>query len=115
MTDDRQAVRFVRRDGWTPARRLAFLSVLAECGNVSAATGMCGMSRESVYRLRRRDPEFARQWDAALVEHVACEEREYEAVVAMLLARAAAIQEARNISPWTPSTYQSGVNFAGRC
>lgn len=114
MTDDRQAVRLVRRDGWTPARRLGFLSMLAESGNVSVATGRCGLSRQAAYRLRRRDAEFARQWDEALVEHVAREEREYLAYVAELQARAAAILEAREISLRTQSTYQSRVNFAGQ-
>jgi hypothetical protein len=105
----------VRRDGWTPARRSRFLAVLAEVGSVSVASGICGLSRASVYQLRRRDAGFARQWAEALVAHVPRQEREYHAVVAALLARAATIQEARNISPWTQSTYQPRVNFAGPC
>jgi hypothetical protein len=114
MTEDR-SIRGVRRDGWTPARRSRFLAALAQVGSVSVAAGICGLSRASVYGLRRRDAGFARQWAEALVEHVARQEREYHAVVAALLTRAATIEEARNISPWTPSTYQPRVNFAGRC
>ncbi len=57
----------VRHDGWTEARRTAFLEHLAACGNVRAASARAGMSHEAAYRLRRRDALFARGWDAALV------------------------------------------------
>ena len=110
-----EPTRRVRRDGWTPARRARFLAALAQVGSISVATGICGLSREAAYRFRRRDAEFARQWDEALAAHVARQEREYRAVVAALVAGAKAIQDGREYSPWTPSTYQSRVNFAGRC
>jgi hypothetical protein len=115
MIDDRPVVvRPVRTDGWTPARRLHFLAVLAQCADVSIAARTCRMSRQSAYALRRRDPGFARQWDEARSELPARQEREYLAYVAQLQARAAAILEAREISLRTPSTYQSRVNFADR-
>src|SRR5688572_17413757 len=55
----------VRHDGWTPARRTRFLDRLAQDGNVLAACALVGLSREAAYRLRRRDPLFARAWAAA--------------------------------------------------
>lgn len=99
MIRDRKAARAVRSDGWTPARRLRFLAVLAECADVSVAARASGMSRQSAYVLRRRDDGFARQWDEARAELAARQDREFQAVVAELLARAAAIQEARGIFP----------------
>jgi hypothetical protein len=55
----------VRHDGWTAARRAQFLDRLAQDGNVLAACALVGLSREAAYRLRRRDPLFARAWAAA--------------------------------------------------
>src|SRR6187399_3005806 len=60
-----------RHDGWTPARKAQFLEALADDGNVRAACARVGLSREAAYRLRRRDPLFARAWAAAQVH--ACE------------------------------------------
>ena len=48
---------------WTPALRTRFLDHLSASGDVRAAAAHCGLSRQSVYKLRRRDPAFARQWD----------------------------------------------------
>ena len=56
----------VRHDGWTPERRAQFLDRLAQDGNVLAACAHVRLSREAAYRLRRRDPLFARAWAAAL-------------------------------------------------
>jgi hypothetical protein len=56
----------IRHDGWTPERRTRFLDQLAARGNVRAACASVGMSREAAYKLRRREPLFARGWDAAL-------------------------------------------------
>jgi hypothetical protein len=57
-----------RRDGWTAARQLAFLHALAGTRSISRAAEAAGMSRESAYRLRARDPHglFAAIWDLAL-------------------------------------------------
>ncbi len=52
-----------RRDGWAPERRRQFLEWLAAGWDVRRACARSGMSREGVYRLRRRDPAFARAWD----------------------------------------------------
>jgi hypothetical protein len=57
----------VRHDGWTEVRKVHFLEHLAGHGNVRAACSSVGMSHEAAYRLRRRDPLFARAWGAALV------------------------------------------------
>ena len=53
--------------GWTPGARTRFLEHLAVKGNVRAACAHVGLSAEAAYRLRRRDPLFARGWGAALV------------------------------------------------
>ena len=53
--------------GWTPAARTRFLEHLALKGHVRAACAHVGLSAEAAYRLRRRDPLFARGWAAALV------------------------------------------------
>lgn len=71
-----------RRDGWTPGRQADFLGYLAETGSVAAACARVGMSRETVYRLRRREgaESFAAAWDAALglpVRKVTVEDRLY--------------------------------------
>jgi hypothetical protein len=57
-----------RRDGWTPARQLRFLDALVRTRSVTGAAAAAGMSRESAYRLRNRDPKglFAAAWDRAL-------------------------------------------------
>lgn len=54
--------------GWTPERKVQFLDHLAGKGNVRAACARVRLSREAAYRLRRRDPLFARGWAAALVQ-----------------------------------------------
>jgi len=60
-----------RRDGWTPQRQLAFLDALARTHCIAKAARAAGMSRESAYRLRARDPNglFAAAWDRALKGH----------------------------------------------
>lgn len=52
--------------GWTDALRERFLAHLAEHGDVRAAADCCGLSRQSAYKLRARDPAFGRQWAVAL-------------------------------------------------
>jgi hypothetical protein len=60
--------RSTRRDGWTPARQLRFLDALARTRSVTRAAVAAGMSRESAYRLRNRDPDglFAAAWNRLL-------------------------------------------------
>lgn len=57
-----------RADGWTPLRQAEFLGYLAETRCVKRAAARVGMSRESAYRLRRKQgaEEFAAAWDAIL-------------------------------------------------
>lgn len=57
-----------RHDGWTPGRQLDFLDMLARTGSVTRSAQAAGMSRESAYRLRSRQPDglFAAAWDRAL-------------------------------------------------
>ncbi|AWW73698.1 hypothetical protein CD351_04560 [Erythrobacter sp. KY5] len=57
-----------RRDGWTPQVQCAFLAHLYLTGCVAAAAREVGRSRESAYRLRRREgaESFARCWDRVL-------------------------------------------------
>ena len=54
-----------RGDGWSPSARKLFLQVLAETGRVGTASEYTGLSRQSAYALRARDPLFAAGWDAA--------------------------------------------------
>jgi hypothetical protein len=56
-----------RHDGWSPALKCRFLSILAEKGNVRAAAARCARSAQSAYVQRRRDPAFAQAWIGALV------------------------------------------------
>jgi hypothetical protein len=57
-----------RRDGWTAERQQAFIAALARTGGVGRAAAAAGMSRESAYRLRRREgaESFAAAWDSIL-------------------------------------------------
>lgn len=47
--------------------QVAFLGTLAQWGNVRAAAGQVGVSRQHLYRMRRASAEFRELWDAALV------------------------------------------------
>ena len=60
------AARAPRHDGWTEARRAKLLECLAATPDVRRACAVVGLSRQSAYRLRRRDPDFAVAWDDAL-------------------------------------------------
>lgn len=55
-----------RRDGWTAERQRSFIAALARTGRVGKAAAAAGMSRESAYRLRRREGAqgFAAAWDS---------------------------------------------------
>jgi hypothetical protein len=57
-----------RHDGWTGERMASFLEVLADTGIVSEACRIVGMSRDSAYSLRNRDPVFAAAMRAALAK-----------------------------------------------
>lgn len=45
-----------------------FLDKLAETSNVSEAAKLAGINPSRAYKIRREEPDFARQWHAALVE-----------------------------------------------
>ena len=53
--------------GWTVDAKVRFCEHLAIRGHVRAACARVGLSAESAYRLRRRDPLFARAWAVAMV------------------------------------------------
>jgi hypothetical protein len=57
----------IRSDGWTPRRQLLFLNALIQTHSVTRAAASVGMSRESAYRLRKRDNGglFTLLWRAA--------------------------------------------------
>ena len=57
-----------RHDGWTPARQVAFLTALGECGCVEEACHAVGMSPRSAYTLKARADaaSFRQAWDVAL-------------------------------------------------
>jgi hypothetical protein len=59
-----------RHDGWTPERRVRFLTALELTGSVRAAAEAAGMNRASAYRLRDRAGSFGRDWDAALLRRL---------------------------------------------
>ena len=50
---------------WTGVVKVRFLECLAQKGNVRVACARVGLSAETAYRQRRRDPVFARSWAAA--------------------------------------------------
>jgi len=56
-----------RRSVYVPLKRRAarFLEALAESGNVSLACEVAGIGKDRIYRHRRENPEFARDWDSA--------------------------------------------------
>jgi hypothetical protein len=92
-----------RRDGWTAARRRAFLDSLRDGLDVRRAAARMGMSRRSVDHLRGRDEGFARAWDAALRE--AREERGRRLIAELVeqaaWARAAFPEAVRALPPRT--------------
>ncbi|UYY57519.1 hypothetical protein [Sphingomonas sp. S2-65] len=50
------------KGGWTKARREAFLAELARTANVRASAASVGLTFQSAYALRQRDPVFADAW-----------------------------------------------------
>ncbi len=57
-----------RHDGWTPAKQVAFVEALSECGCVEDACRRVGISSTAAYALRRRvdAQSFRIAWDMAL-------------------------------------------------
>ena len=54
-----------RRFRWTEARRARVIEVLRESGNASAAAAAVGARWSSLNWLRKKDPEFGAQCEAA--------------------------------------------------
>lgn len=50
----------------TPKRLKAFVVALTECGSVTDAAKAAGLSRQNAYRIRERNPKFAKAWDSAI-------------------------------------------------
>ena len=57
-------VRKAREDGWTARKREIFLDHYAATGNAAEGCRAAGMAEGAAYRLRRRDAEFAEQYEA---------------------------------------------------
>ena len=74
-------IRKVRRDGWTARKRAVFLGELAQTMNIAHAARTVGISLNSTYALRKRDPAFAAGWLDALSDA-------YAKVEALLVQRA---------------------------
>jgi len=55
-----------RAGQWTPRVEARFLAALAACANVKLALRAVGITPGSAYLHRKRWPDFARRWDAAL-------------------------------------------------
>lgn len=58
-----------RRDGWTARKRRIFLDHLAATSNATDSARAAGMHPRSAFALRRRDDQFAEEWDEALGEY----------------------------------------------
>lgn len=54
-------------NAFTPVRIARFLESLSRCGQVRNAARVAGVSQQTAYVRRRRDPAFAAGWDAALI------------------------------------------------
>ena len=54
-----------REDGWTPEVMEMFIIQLIETGSVRKAASNVDRHVTTAYRLRARDPAFAKAWDAA--------------------------------------------------
>jgi hypothetical protein len=54
-----------REDGWTPDVQEGFITALIQEGSVRVAAKQVDRHVTSAYRLRARDPAFAKAWDAA--------------------------------------------------
>ncbi len=52
---------------FTPRRKAAFLTQLAQSGNVRLACRAAGVSPQTAYRARRASPALEQAWDAALI------------------------------------------------
>ena len=77
---------------WTVTRRNDFLAMLAQTANVRVAVRSVGMSEQGAYKLRKRDPAFARAWGEALCEG-------YNKLEMLMLQRALAGMDGDRVDP----------------
>lgn len=70
-----QARRPGRRD-FTPRKQALFFERLAETSNIRASAEYAGVTHQTIWHWRRKDPEFARRWAMALKEGYAALEME---------------------------------------
>jgi hypothetical protein len=89
-----------RFGSWTEGLQALFLDHLSRTGQVRLAAAACGLSRQSVYKLRRRDPVFAQKWDDAL-EHLRTRRAEECAAISADFQRRARELAASKLSPRT--------------
>ena len=104
----------IRRDGWTPERREQFLDLLANGADVRLACARVALSREGAYRLRQRDPAFAREWRAALQTARICAEDAFLALLPERLRRAMAELPGECELHGAGGTSQDTVSFTNR-
>lgn len=94
---------------FTPEKRQKFLSKLAEMPNVARAARLCGITKQTAYRHRAIDEEFAVAWEEALDEGVERLEEEamkrakkYSDVLMIFLLKA-----------HRPEKYRDNLNLSG--
>lgn len=64
---EEQGASLLHPNQFTPTRMALFLEHLSRHGQVRAAAQVAGVSSQTAYVRRRRDPAFAAAWDAALL------------------------------------------------
>lgn len=68
QTKIKPALKLGEKDKLNRHWRGLFLDKLADTSNVTEAARIAGINPARAYKIRREEPEFARQWHAALVE-----------------------------------------------
>lgn len=93
-----------RKDGWTKAKREAFLAVLARTCNATMAAKAVGKAEATARDLRRRDGRFAELWREAL-------DTGYERLEGELLARALGLTPGEDNPDTLPEPAQASAPF----
>ncbi|MAE43716.1 MAG: hypothetical protein CMF63_01755 [Magnetovibrio sp.] len=55
----------MKKNQFCPTTQQTFIELLAKSGNVSTACRAVGITRQSAYRRRKADHDFAKAWDEA--------------------------------------------------
>lgn len=95
---------------WTPRIEARFLAEVGASCNVQRACAAVEMSRQSAYAHRRRWPDFAERWDAAI-------EQGYDRLAAALVANVGAMLGDTELVPEVdmgPVTVTEAVQLLGR-